>query len=62
MPKTPKPSSATAPKDIRDGEHDDPSSGEKRSYYYDDAHGYETFVPDLDDDVEESEDEKKPGQ
>ena len=33
----------------------------KRDYYYDDAHGYQTYDPDTDAE-DQSEDERKPGQ
>jgi hypothetical protein len=32
---------------------DEPTASEKRSYYYDDAHGYEDFDPDERDDEED---------
>lgn len=33
---------------------------EKRSYYYDDAHGYEDFDPDTDEDAEDTVEPAKP--
>ena len=52
MPQTPK---AKQPIDPANVEADDEASwGEDqkaRSYYYDDAHGYETYDPDADDEL-----------
>lgn len=38
---------------------DTPEKG-RRSYYYDDAHGYETYVPDEDDDAAPDEIRRRP--
>ncbi|HMJ08647.1 MAG TPA: hypothetical protein VK468_06560 [Pyrinomonadaceae bacterium] len=50
MQETPKKPSEENHKSENDAEPDQP----KRSYYYDDAHGYETFC---DDDADEEDDE-----
>jgi hypothetical protein len=39
----------------------DENTEEKRSYYYDDAHGYEDFDPDTDDDENDPGEPVKPG-
>lgn len=42
------------------GDNDIGSEGRKeRSYYYDDAHGYENYIPDEDDENEEGDEQDK---
>jgi hypothetical protein len=54
MPKTPKRKSKAEemPTDVRSSWSEDQK---KREYYYDDAHGYETFDPDADESEDETE-------
>ncbi|MGD9587482.1 MAG: hypothetical protein AB7Q37_09725 [Pyrinomonadaceae bacterium] len=58
MPREPKTSEnqKTEPPARQD---DEPTEPEARSYYYDDAHGYEDYEPDNGDDLPDP-DEKKP--
>ena len=55
MPEKPKQKGDTEEKERKDAEKS--SCGEdqqKREYYYDDAHGYETYLPDEEESREES--------
>lgn len=50
MPETPKEKPACEPVEPSELDKDDSWEGdqEKRGYYYDDAHGYEVYVPEED--------------
>lgn len=56
MQETPKGKAGKESESERKGEHgDDPCWAEEFNYYYDDAHGYETYDPDADDEGDEEE-------
>ena len=54
MPETPKKTPAHEPFEPDELEKDDSweADQEKRGYYYDDAHGYEVYIPEEEDDSE----------